>query len=199
MTLFELVSMAVSSPVTIALSSVFITMFGLFIITQLKRQLRRTTILEGRIVHAEQRAKGEFDYLLDEMEREGVIRKEERDKVSDRVFDELIERQLKSINGKSVAEGRTTQLDSMVGEITSNIFQSKQSSDSITSSIPEMRTQLARDIPGIVEDINRSIVLSDTNSSIVDRVERSTVDIRHQVQATQSRLGAINRVFGGGN
>ena len=133
------------------------------------------------------------------IDHEEEIRKRERSRVGEKVFDELIERQMKSIESKGVSETRASNLQKTISAIDSKLKYAKDSSDSISNSIPVMRNKLVAEVPSIVEDLSKSEKISEQNALIVNRLENSTNNLNHNLQTTKGRLSAINSAFGGGN
>ena len=199
MNTIELIAMYATSPVTVALSSVFVTMGVHLVLTIIKRQWDKTLRLEEEIGYSEHRVQQNVENVLEELVREEEIRERERAKFSGQVFDELIGRQMKSIESKGLSEGRAIYLEKTVSDIDTILISAVKSSDSIANSIPGMRNELVDEVPSLVEDLKKSANMSEQNSVIVNRMENSTTNLRHHLQATKSRLSSINGAFGGGN
>ena len=199
MNTFELISYYGSSPVTVALSSVFGTMSAYLVFTLIIRQREKTRRLEEELMFSNHRTKEEIEQILEIIDHEEEIRKRERSRVGEKVFDELIERQMKSIESKGVSETRASNLQKTISAIDSKLKYAKDSSDSISNSIPVMRNKLVAEVPSIVEDLSKSEKISEQNALIVNRLENSTNNLNHNLQTTKGRLSAINSAFGGGN
>ena len=199
MNTIEMIAMYADSSVTIALFSVFGTMSVYLVFTLMKRQWDKNTRLEEELVYSEHRAQQNFTQVVENMERDDDIRKQERAKLNEQVFDELIDRQMKSIDAKGITENRATHLGKTVSDIDSKLISAVDSSASIAGSIPSMREKLVDEIPSLVSEFNKTANVSAYNSEIVDRMENSTVNLRHHLQTTKSRLSSIHGSFGGGN
>ena len=199
MNTFELISYYGSSPVTVALSSVFGTMSAYLVFTLIIRQREKTRRLEEELMFSNHRTKEEIEQILEIIDHEEEIRKRERSRVGEKVFDELIERQMKSIESKGVSETRASNLQKTISDIDSKLRSAKDSSDSISNSIPVMRNRLVAEVPSIVDNLNKSEEISEQNALIVNRLENSTNNLNHNLQTTKGRLSAINSAFGGGN
>ena len=199
MNTIEMIAMYAGSPVTIALSSVFGTMSVYLIFTLMKRQWDKTTRLEEELVYSEHRAQQNLTQVFEDIEHDDDIRQQERAKLNGQVFDELIDRQMKSIDGKGISEKRASELEKAVSDIDSKLISAADSSASIAGAIPSIRERLVDEIPDLVSELTKTANASAHNSEIVDRMENSTVNLRHHLQTTKSRLSSINGAFGGGN
>jgi hypothetical protein len=199
MNTIEMIAIYADSPVTVALSSVFGTMTVYLVFTLMKRQWDKTTSLEEELVYSEHRAQQNLTEVFENIERDDDIRKQERAKLNGQVFDELIDRQMKSIDAKGISEKRASHLEKAVSDIDSKLISAADSSASIARSIPGIREKLIDEIPSLVSELSETASVSAHNSEIVDRMENSTVNLRHHLQTTKSRLSSINGAFGGGN
>jgi hypothetical protein len=199
MNTIEMIAMYADSSVTVGLFSVFGTMSVYLIFTLMKRQWDKTTHLEEELVYSEHRAQQNLTEVFEDIERDDEIRKHERARLNGQVFDELIDRQMKSIDAKGISEKRASHLEKAVSDIDSKLISAVDSAASIAGSIPGMREKLVDEIPDLVTELTKTANASAHNAEIVGRMENSTVNLRHHLQTTKSRLSSINGAFGGGN